>query len=210
MDNSLEKLPNSEETPNHATRRKNYRPAIFAVVLLLIAGAVAFIFALNHNKKPDNNSDNTTTAETSKEEKSEEKPKATETTKEPESAKEAEEPEKAPEEIVQNKAPVKQEGEDPNTLSELTGVINYAAVNDGTLMIRVSIDQYLDSGTCLLEMTSASDSFSLSDNIMPSASTSSCSYDIATSLLNSGDNYDIKITLNSENKQGIIKGEVKI
>ena len=73
MDNSLAKLPNSEETPNHATRRKNYRPAIFAVVLLLIAGAVAFIFALNHNKKPDNNSDNTTAAETSKEEKSEEK-----------------------------------------------------------------------------------------------------------------------------------------
>ena len=201
MDNSLEKFPNSEETPKNATRRKNYRPAVFAVMLILIAGVAVFIFAINHNKKAEGGS-GTNNQETSKEEKPAETPKA-----ETKESKEVET--KEPEEIVQNKAPVQQEGTDPNTLNELTGVINYASVNDDTLMIRVSIDQYLSSGTCLLELTSANDSFSLSDNIMPSASTSSCGYDIATSLLVSG-RYEIKITINSENKTGIIKGEVDV
>lgn len=206
MDDSLEK---PAEVPKSATRRKNRRPLIFAVALVLIAGATAFIFALNNKKGSASPTSDTNNTSESKETKEETKPaEKTDQTEENKKAT-SPEPETAPEETVQNKAPVQQEGDDPNTLNELTGVVNYAAVNDDTLMIRVSIDQYLNSGTCLLELTSANDSFSLSDDIMPSASTSSCSYDIATNLLISG-KYDIKITVNSENKTGVIKGEVEI
>ncbi|MBQ7040577.1 hypothetical protein IJN73_00725 [Candidatus Saccharibacteria bacterium] len=206
MDNSLEKSSTPEETPKNAVRRKNRRPLIFAIALVLIAGIVVFIFVLNNkNNNTGSSSDTSSTSET-KEDEEDSKPAEKTEEKKVESITE---PDSTPEETVQNKAPVQQEGTDPNTLNELTGVINYASVNDDTLMIRVSIDQYLSSGTCFLELTSANDSFSLSDNIMPSASTSSCGYDIATSLLVSG-RYEIKITINSENKTGIIKGEVDV
>ena len=57
MDNSVEKV---SENP---VRRRNYRPAVFVVALVLIAGIVAFVFALNH--RGDTNTDNTNTDTTS-------------------------------------------------------------------------------------------------------------------------------------------------
>ena len=198
MDNSLESTP--------ARERHNYRPAVFVVALVLIAGITVFLFALN-NKSTDGNAPSSNN--TSEVEQPKENPKTSpeETPAEPE--KTPEEAGKESEEIVNDKTPVKQDGEDPNTLSELTGVINYAAVEDDVLMIRISIDQYLEYGTCLLELTAEDDSFSLSDNIAQSASTSTCSYDIATSLLTGG-RYDINITINSSGKKGTIKGEVDV
>ena len=206
MDNSLEKPLVENATPRH----RSSRPTILVIAVLLVAGIAAFIFALNRHQSDKASSTSEPTTQTEGNTDSPEKEKEPEE-KQTEPSEPEKEPEEEPEEITQNKAPVKQEGEDPNTLSELTGVINYAAVNDDTLMIRVSIDQYLSSGTCFLELTAQNidDSFSLSDNIAQSASTSSCTYDIATSLLTGG-KYDIKITLNSENKKGIIKGEVDV
>lgn len=197
-----ENVENSVNAPN---RRRNYRPIVFVAVLVLIAGVVAFIIALNNHNDNSNNKTETTTSETEKKEETTEK----ETEKEPE-AKEAEkeEPKKEPEEI-EGKTPVSQDGE--TTATEITGVINYAARNEDAVMIRVSIDQYLEIGTCLLEMVSPStgDTFSLSDTIAPSAATSSCSYDIAANLLTEG-KYNIKITIESDNKKGIIEGEVDV
>ena len=48
---------------------------------------------------------------------------------------------------------VQYEGEDPNELEELTGVVTYAGVSGENLMVRVSIDQYLTSGSCELTLT---------------------------------------------------------
>ena len=44
------------------------------------------------------------------------------------------------------------EGEDPNRKDALTGAITYVVVNDGRLMVRVNIDQFLDEGKCKMEL----------------------------------------------------------
>ncbi len=196
MDNSVE---------NSTKRRRNFRPVIFiAVPVLVIVGVVIAILV---NKKPaeppKTNQPETVSTKTEekkeekKEEKSEEKP--SEETK-PE---EKEEPE-----IIEGKTPVQQDQSGTQT-GELTGVINYAESDGDTLIIRASIDQYLESGTCLLELTTAGDSFSLSDNIGTSAATSACSFDISTELLVNG-KYNIKITLTSGDKTGVIEGEANV
>ena len=206
MDNSLEKPVVQNGTP----RRRNSRLAIIVVAVLLVAGIVAFIIILNKHNSPSTNDSGSTSSGTEKPAESSEKKEEVKKA-EKESGKETEqkEPEQKSEDIIEGKTPVNQDG-DANSGETLTGVINYAAVNDGTLMIRVSIDQYLESGECLLELNSPSDSFTLTDQIAPSAATSTCSYDIATSLLEEGSKYDIKITVTSGDKKGIIKGEVDV
>lgn len=206
---------NSDVTESHprggySARRRNYRPIIFVVAVLLIAGIVVFIFALN-NKKPENSSTsssntnststNTNGSSSASSVKTEEKSKG-ETPSEP-STKEPE--------VIDGKTPKNNEGEDANTANEITGVINYADSDGETLMIRVSIDQYLEEGTCLLELNAPAtgDTFSLTDQITPSAATSSCSFDISTNLLIKG-KYDMKITLDSAGKKGVLNGEVEI
>lgn len=200
MDNSLEKPVVENATP----RRRSSRPAILIIAILLIAGIGVFVFALNqhHSNKASSTSEPTSQPE-HKDESPEEEPE--DTPEEP-----ADTPEEEPEDIVEGKTPVNQDGNGANSEGTLTGVINYAASDGETLAIRVSIDQYLETGECLLELTSATDSFSLADQVAPSAATSTCSYDIATSLLEEGTTYDIKISITSGNKNGIIKGEVDV
>lgn len=198
MDNTVEK------TSKTSVRRRNFRPVIFIAVPVIMAGIVIAILI---NRKPtespkDNQPETVATKTEGKKEELEEKK---EEGKKP--AEEEPEEDKGSE-VVDGKTPVQQD-ESPEISGDLTGVINYADSDGETVMIRVSIDQYLENGTCLLELTSANDSFSLSDNIATSASTSSCSFDIATSLLNSG-KYDIKITLSSDGKTGLIEGEVDV
>ena len=199
------------EIENATPRRRNLRPAIFLTAVILVAAGVVAVIMLNKKKdepktanSPSSNVENvvTTPGKTTEDPKTDEKPK--------------EEPEKSPEEEKpgdnlesdDGKTPIQQDSYDGNP-DVLTGVINYADSDGETLMIRVAIDQYLESGECLLELNSSNDSFSITDQIAPSASTSSCSYDISTSLLNEG-KYNIKITLKSGGKTGTIEGEVNV
>lgn len=211
MENSAKSADVTESHPERpGIRRRSYRLAIAVVVLLLIAGAAVFGFAmLNRNKntpQTDNNNEATTaTADTEKKVPAEET-KSTEKTEEvsPENST-SKEPE-----IIDGKTPASMENNSVES-NGLTGVINYAESDGETVSIRVSIDQYLNGGTCYLELKSPTtgDTFSLTDEITPAVSTSTCSYDIATKLLING-KYDIQVTLSSDGKEGIIKGEVDV
>ncbi|MBQ9017257.1 hypothetical protein IJ103_03410 [Candidatus Saccharibacteria bacterium] len=202
MDNSVEK------TPETSARRRNYRPAIFVVLIILLAGVAAFVIALNRRSDNGSGSTETTSSTATKDENEKETDPETKPETKEETSKETEE-ETPKEEIVEGKTPVNLDQGDASDLDALTGVVNYAASDGQTVMIRVSIDQYLETGECTLDLTTSYDSFNLADAISPSASTSSCSFDISTDLLTGG-KYDINVTVRSGDRKGIIKGEVEV
>lgn len=103
------------------------------------------------------------------------------------------------------------EGEDPNKLDELTGVITMASVQDGVLVIRTNIDQYLSSGSCELSvMQNGSIIYSATADIGAGVSTSSCQgFDVPATVLGSG-NYQINIKISSGGKTGTLNGEVNV
>lgn len=115
----------------------------------------------------------------------------------------------AGEEVIEKEPIVQYEGDNPNEAEELTGVVTYAAVNGDNLMIRVNIDQYLDSGNCELSLIQGGVKYSNTANIS-SVTTATCEgFNVPVSELGSG-NYQIIIKLSSDGKTGTIKGEVNI
>ena len=111
----------------------------------------------------------------------------------------------------EKKTPPKYEGEDPNKAEELSGAITYAGVQDGKLMIRVNIDQYLSSGKCELTLKRGGATiYNSVANIIGNASTSSCEgFDVPTKGLGGGKT-EIVIKLNANSKSGTIRREVNI
>lgn len=103
------------------------------------------------------------------------------------------------------------EGENPNMASELSGVITYAGVQSGKLMIRVNIDQYLESGRCELYLKRAEGLiYSATTGIVGSASTATCEgFDVSMDEIGTG-KIDIVINLSADSKTGLISGEVDI
>ena len=118
---------------------------------------------------------------------------------------------KQADEDIDEKKVTQYEGDNPNTANELSGAITYAGVQNGTLMIRVNIDQYLDSGSCELNLKNNNvDVYSSTARIVGGASTATCEgFDVPTNVLTGG-LFEIVITLNADNKTGLIKGEVNI
>ncbi len=114
-------------------------------------------------------------------------------------------------EVIGKDPIIQYEGENPNNTNSLTGVITYAGVSDQTLIIRLNIDQYLNSGSCKLSLSkNGAEYYSGSANIFADVSTSTCQgFNISTNNLPSG-NYLITIELNSDNKTGIIAGSVNL
>lgn len=101
------------------------------------------------------------------------------------------------------------EGNNPNYNNQLTGALTYAGVNGGILVIRVNIDQYLDSGTCRLSLEGGTE-YSDVANVVGGVATSTCEgFDIPVSELASG-TYKIIIDLNSGDRKGTIEGEVSV
>ena len=103
------------------------------------------------------------------------------------------------------------DGDDPNLATDLSGVVTYAGVNNGVLMIRVNIDQYLDSGKCELTLTRGGATIHNSiASIIGSASTSTCEgFDVAVGELGGG-NVEINIKLEANGRTGSIRGEANI
>ncbi len=103
------------------------------------------------------------------------------------------------------------DGGDPNESADLTGVVTYVGVNGGNLMIRTSIDQFLNEGQCELNIyQGGSVVYSEVANIIGNVSTATCEgFDIATQKLPNG-KLSIKINLSSGGKTGIIEGEANI
>lgn len=112
-------------------------------------------------------------------------------------------------EEIEKEPVVQYEGEDPNESEELTGVVTYAGVAGGKLMIRVNIDQYLEDGSCELSLIQGGVKYSDSAKIN-SVTTATCEgFDVPVSEL-SGGNYQIVIKISAEGKTGTISGEAEV
>lgn len=114
-------------------------------------------------------------------------------------------------ETVNKPKVVQYEGGDPNIAEELSGVVTYAGVNSGVLMVRTNIDQYLTEGICELTLTRGGTIiYSDTTNIVGDVSTATCEgFDIPVSGLGEG-NLEINIKLTSGGKTGTLRGEVSI
>lgn len=179
-------------------RKRNFRWVKWLLFLALIAGAVAIVILVKNNfdKKPETNGGQTTNVgkpEEKKEGKTSTENKASEETPKSE--------EKAPQ----------YEGESPNKSETLTGLITYADVVNDELVIRVNIDQFLQSGNCNLTMSrNGITYYTQSVGIQESVTTSTCDgYKIPVSEISKGD-FSVEIDLESEGKSGKITGRVRI
>ena len=104
------------------------------------------------------------------------------------------------------------EGEDPNKTEELSGVITFAGVVDEKVIIRANIDQYLNEGTCKLNLIGNGGVVAYEDsaNVMSSASTATCEgFDMPLNRINDGD-YRIVIEIKANEKTGTIEGTLEI
>lgn len=104
------------------------------------------------------------------------------------------------------------EGEDPNSLPELTGSITLNTHDTDTLTVAVSIDQYLsESGTCKLALSQNSRTLRTAElAAVADVTTSGCGpFSIDISDLSPG-TYQLKIAISGDGKTGTIDGEVKI
>lgn len=110
---------------------------------------------------------------------------------------------------------VQYEGSDPNERAEETGVLSgavtYAGVSGGRLMVRVNIDQYLGSGTCILTLRQGgANVYSETAPIVDAASTATCEgFDVTTSGLSNGET-EIIVYVSSGEKSGEIHGGVTL
>lgn len=114
-------------------------------------------------------------------------------------------------EVTEKKEVVQYEGENPNELSELTGVVTYAGVSGDKLLIRVNIDQYLTSGSCELALLDAGVSiYSDTAEIVDAATTATCAgFNVPLSEVG-GRDLEIVVYLAADGKAGEIRGEVKL
>ena len=121
------------------------------------------------------------------------------------------ESEKKDEEVANQQKPVQYEGDDPNKSEELTGVVTYAGVNDGVLMVRVNIDQYITEGVCDLTLERSGDTiYNSIVSLIGDVSASTCEgFDIPVGGLGGGKT-NIIINLNADGRTGTIRGEADI
>lgn len=105
------------------------------------------------------------------------------------------------------------EGEDPNTLEQLTGYLTRKGVDDGVLTVVAVIDQYLHTpGFCTITLKNSTGQtvYTASSDAIPDVTASICdTFEIPTTGFASG-TYRIEIDLASDNKRGIITDEVNL
>lgn len=166
------------------------------MVLIVAAIVVAILVKNNFDKKTDNNSGQTTNVDKPEERKSEDKTEDNSGNDETQKQEE-----KAPQ----------YDGESPNKSETLTGLITYADVVNDELVIRVNIDQFLQSGNCSLTMSrNGVTHYTQTVGIQESVTTSTCDgYKIPVSELPKGD-FSVEINLDSDGKSGKITGRVRI
>lgn len=113
--------------------------------------------------------------------------------------------------VVEKKKVEQYEGDDPNNAETLSGVVTYAGVNDGVLMVRVNIDQYLDSGECGLTLVRGGATiYNSIANIVGNVSTATCEgFDVPVGGLGGGET-DININVKSGERSGVIHGKVSL
>lgn len=105
------------------------------------------------------------------------------------------------------------EGEDPNTLEQLTGYLTRKGVDDGVLTVVAVIDQYLHApGFCTIVLKNSAGQvvYNASSDAVPDATTSICdAFAVPVANFASGV-YQIEVNLSADNKYGIIIDEVTL
>lgn len=110
--------------------------------------------------------------------------------------------------------PPQYEGQDPNTLDNLTGHIAYRSINpdNNTMTLMISIDQYINtSGECSLSLkTNGQEVYSDSLPATADVTTSVCGpFEIPISDFSPG-LYQLEITISADDKSGTIIDEVQL
>lgn len=126
----------------------------------------------------------------------------------------AEDPNDAPTEPEEpDDKPTQYEGEDPNTLAQLTGYLARKGVDDGILTVVAVIDQYLRApGFCTIVLKNSAGQvvYNASSDAVPDATTSICdAFAVPVTSFTSG-TYQIEIHLSADDKYGIITDEVAL
>ncbi len=113
--------------------------------------------------------------------------------------------------VVEKKKVEQYDGEDPNMADDLSGVVTYAGVSGDKLMVRLNIDQYLDSGSCELVLEKDSSVvYNSVANVISNVSTATCEgFDVPISEIGTG-HYVINVNVSAGEKSGIIRGEADI
>lgn len=184
-----------------ARRRRRSKKRIswlIFVILLIAVGAVCYLVWDNYFN------DNKTEEQEGQEQISSEE-------KKPDDKKVEDDTKRGDSDENDDKKVVQYEGDDPNLNAELTGSVTYAGVLDDRITIRVNIDQYLSGGSCALSLLNKDVVvYNESTGIVNSASTATCEgFDIPVSSVGAG-NYEIVIKISSGDKNGLIKGEVRV
>ena len=175
-------------------RKKTKKWISWAILLVLfvVAGVMVFLVWDSYFREKDDKADEQETEQV-------------------EEVEENDEIEEEKMEVTQKQKVEQYEGDDPNEAEELSGVVTYAGVNGDKLMIRVNIDQYLDSGECKLSL-SRNGTIIYNDvaSVVGSASTSTCEgFDVPIGGIGSGA-VNIVINVQSGGKVGAISGEANI
>ena len=195
------------------TKKTNGGKKIFIalLILLLVAGGGYAAYAYTSNDDSSSSKNSTSTKSTSKKTSSSNKDNSSDTGDTTEdSASDTIDESVDPSGFVEGKTPVQNEPTDNTTPSDqITGILNYKSVSDGKLVLRVTINQSLSSGTCSLTMTGPG-SYSETAPVAANASSATCQgFDIPTSKLTSG-TWSISISVSSDSKTGIIKDSVSL
>ena len=178
-------------------RSKKWISWLIILILLIAAGVVCYLVWDNYfNDKKDDAVTPTDTSEQVKDEKNGEEEIRTDETNGEES---------------DDKKVKQYEGEDPNKAEELSGVVTYAGVVSNKVMIRANIDQYLETGTCKLNLLKDGQVvYEDTARVVGSAATATCEgFDIPSTKLSNG-NYEIIIKIETNEKTGTIRGSINI
>ena len=184
-------------------RKRDFRWIRWLLFLVLIVGAIVVAILIKNSF--DNKTSNDKNQQATKVDNSEKKAEDNSGNETNTSSNNTVETPKQDEKVPQY------DGGSPNKSEVLTGLITYADVVNNELVIRVNIDQFLQSGSCNLRITrDGVDYYSQSAGIVESVTTSTCDgFKISTSELPTG-NLQVEINLESEGKSGKIESRVKI
>lgn len=90
--------------------------------------------------------------------------------------------------------------------NQITGVVNYAQVNEGNLVVRVTIDQTISQGTCVLALISQSNGATVTKtaSVITNPTSSSCKgFSVPTAELSPG-KWNIAVKITSGSKSGTL------
>ena len=204
---------NKQKTMN----RPLYKTPIFYTLLIIITGAITFfaVKALKNEPSVTSNISSQSYATTNLSANSDTNSESPKTSTKNESSSETNsisDDQNSSSDSPDGKTPEKFDSSNNSANESITGSLTTARFINEKLVIRVSIDQYLYTGTCELVLTDGSpNAISKTANIIPSAATSTCEgFDIDLSELESMSRSQLSININliSGSQSGTITGRV--